>query len=702
MTLHLVALGGCRPAPLAHYLKAIGVLRLVASQVDQGARGAWRDGRFVLGSTLDETSLQDFFLTRYAPTPVLSPWNGGSGFYPKDNTEGIVPIETGGADRFAPYRSAIVAARHVAKGHDKRPDAGPEKNSMMAAVLATWSDDALAWFSSSVFLDDTGEPSYPALLGTGGNDGRLDFSSNYMRRLVGLFDPQTGTPSSEARALLPNALFGEPAPGLPGGPIGQFNPGAAGGANSGSGFDGSPKWNPWDFVFMLEGALVLRVAGLRKLESNTRVQAAPPFALPAVARGFGSAADAEDAGRGEQWLPLWPKLASFDEVRQLFAEARLRTGAGSAEGALDAARALGNLGVARGVNAFVRYNYLVRNGLSNLAVPTGTFHVRHCPEVRLLDEIDDFATRIRRASDRSSAFARLSRSIDEAMLECAEQPELKERWQNLVIALGEAEHAMLSRPKLVVDAFLRPLPELSPDWVARIDDGSPEVQLALAIATTGDPKQGPVHRHALPLVREKGRWNLAKGSESLLHDSDVVWTQRDLTRDLLSIVERRILGSTGGLLPLSSAMPASLEGVAAFLEGSVDEARVGQLARGLMTLTPGGRPHVASSRRDVPVALAVVRLVYPSHKVEHIDQHGPWSPLRLLGAGQWETASAALFRHLAARGVRSKLRLLAGSPRFAQRLAASVAIPISAASHRRLWDLVTKHEKTSHQESDPS
>ena len=705
MSFHIVTLGGCRPSPLAHYLKALGVLRLVATQADAEARGAWRDGRFVLGSTLDVDALQVFFLERYAPTPVLSPWNGGSGFYPKDNTEGIVPIETGTADRFAAYRSAIAAARQIANGRDKRPDAGPEKNTMLAACLATWSDEALSWFVSSVLLDDAGEPSYPALLGTGGNDGRLDFSSNYMRRLVGLFDPVTGGASAEARALLPNALFGEPTPELPGGAIGQFNPGAAGGANSGVGFDGSPKWNPWDFVLMLEGAMVLRVAGLRKLESNTRVQASAPFALRATARGYGSAADAEDSARGEQWLPLWPKLASFDEVKQLFAEARLRTGNRSAEGALDAARAIGTLGVARGVNAFVRYSYLVRNGLSNLAVPTGVFDVLHAPAVRLLDDVEDFATRIRRVGgEKSAAFERLSRSLVQAVRACARQARDKHRWQELVACLGETEHAMLSRPKLVVDAFLRALPTLRKEWATQIDDGSSEVRLALAIATAYDPvgTQGRVHRHAIPLELKKGRLVLATTSEALAHSPDVVWTQRALTRDLLAISERRLLASKGGLLPIASEMPASLEDVAAFIEGRVDEAKIGRLARGLMTLESSERPSPTDRRPNVPAALGLLRLVYPSYVVEHIDHHGPWHPLRLLGAGQWEAASTALFRQLAARGVRTKLKTLAGSARYAERLAASVAIPISARDHRYLWRLVAKSDAISHKESEQS
>ena len=92
-------LPGCSPVPLAHYLKALGILRLVAEQADPAAAGCWDRDIFVLHSTLEREALLDFFLHRYRPTPILAPWNGGSGFYKKDNTEAIQAIEAGPAER---------------------------------------------------------------------------------------------------------------------------------------------------------------------------------------------------------------------------------------------------------------------------------------------------------------------------------------------------------------------------------------------------------------------------------------------------------------------------------------------------------------------------------------------------------------------------------------------------------------------------
>ena len=52
-------LDGCRPVPLASYLKALGALRLIAEQIDERATGFWQDDRFVLRSRLDAVCLQD-------------------------------------------------------------------------------------------------------------------------------------------------------------------------------------------------------------------------------------------------------------------------------------------------------------------------------------------------------------------------------------------------------------------------------------------------------------------------------------------------------------------------------------------------------------------------------------------------------------------------------------------------------------------
>src|ERR1017187_7763093 len=80
--MNVIVLGGCTLEPLGSYLKALAVLRLVSEQADGSARGWWGGACFCLETELDENGLVAFFLERYAPTPIVSPWNNGSGFYP--------------------------------------------------------------------------------------------------------------------------------------------------------------------------------------------------------------------------------------------------------------------------------------------------------------------------------------------------------------------------------------------------------------------------------------------------------------------------------------------------------------------------------------------------------------------------------------------------------------------------------------------
>lgn len=104
-----VTLKGCRPEPLASYLKALAVLRLVSEQKDPQAKGFWKNGEFHIQSNLDGPSLVDFFANTYSPTPIVSPWNGGSGFYEGDSTAGRDAILKNEDPRLASYRGAIAA-----------------------------------------------------------------------------------------------------------------------------------------------------------------------------------------------------------------------------------------------------------------------------------------------------------------------------------------------------------------------------------------------------------------------------------------------------------------------------------------------------------------------------------------------------------------------------------------------------------------
>ena len=108
--IHVHRLDGCAPTPLAHYLKALGILRLVAEQADCDARGWWDGDRFRLATKLSCGDLDAFFLNDYRPTPLVSPWNKGSGFF-FEKDPAVFPLEQSKGRRFSDFRVGIKASR---------------------------------------------------------------------------------------------------------------------------------------------------------------------------------------------------------------------------------------------------------------------------------------------------------------------------------------------------------------------------------------------------------------------------------------------------------------------------------------------------------------------------------------------------------------------------------------------------------------
>ena len=115
--IHLHQLDGCAPAPLAHYLKAIGILRLVSEQVDSEARGWWDGDNFHLTTKLSREKLEAFFLCDYLPTPIFNPWGARSGFYDggaeKSARESLKEIERSTSPRLEPFRTTIRTVRSI-------------------------------------------------------------------------------------------------------------------------------------------------------------------------------------------------------------------------------------------------------------------------------------------------------------------------------------------------------------------------------------------------------------------------------------------------------------------------------------------------------------------------------------------------------------------------------------------------------------
>lgn len=669
--MHELILHGCTPEPLMSYLKALGILRLVAEQADPEARAAWRTGVFVLSSDLDEDALMKFFLEKYRPTPLLAPWNGGCGFYLKwdpkkklfksrDVVDAMDALYNSTAERLAPYRADIRAAKtalaRLAKPVDvdtaiqgKSPKEQKkildsmllfqldgrtvslgkvDKDDFLATMRSeVLSDAGLNWLDAALVLL-TGRKKNrmeAPTLGSGGNVGNSDFSGLFVQLLPAIIPFNEGdAPPPNSQDLLHAAVFATPVNELSTSSIGQFDPGKAGGANAGQGMEANPLLNPWDYVLMLEGTLLLGGAISRR-QAATTDRAVFPFIVESSGVGYGSAG--KDKTRGELWLPLWRRACSTLEIKLLFGEGRAEVGRQRAASGVTFARAAASLGVDRGIDAFIRYEFQERLGQNYLASSLGYFVVRTQRNIDLFQEVDDWLERFRGACREDTTPPRFSaalRRIDSAIFDFCRyggNPGMAE----VLCALGNAEHELANGEKFrkTNKRTIQPVPSLSAAWISACDDGSAEFRLALALASIrGDRngKVGDVRVNLEPVERKGSQWRWAEKNRA------VVWSGADLCRNLAAVLTRRVMdaGRTGlDALPLDSCSPASLNDVATFLAGETDDHRLEELLWGLLLIDgrKDWREHLEQLTKPLerplllPGAYALLKLLFPPRKL---------------------------------------------------------------------------------------
>jgi CRISPR-associated protein Csx17 len=587
-----VALEGCTPEPLMSYLKALGVLRLVAEQVDPDARLSWRGGVGALRSCLNRESLTNFFLEQYRPTPVVGPWGARSGFYPgsseRSAREALDAVVTAATElpRFTDFRDVITAMRALLARHGYVTKVRDEdKLTLMRICRNELPDRLLPWLDAVFILTDDSRK-FPPLLGTGGNEGSGSYVSTFAQIVNSLLIERR----SDGGVV--NSLFGDFNSSLDGFAVGHFSPGAIGGANSSQGFDGGGGANAWDYLLAIEGSLLFAGAVARRMGIDTVGHAAYPFCVDAIAVGYASECDKEasDATRAELWLPLWTNPASFGELSQLFAEGRSQLGRRQARNAVEFALSLATLGVCRGVNAFVRYAFVMRNGWSYFAAPLGRVPVMLRPTARLLNDppLVGWLDRLRNACrDKDKTPARYQsaiRQIDRAMFAFAnrsEQGNDAKRLLDVLSALGRAERTLASGLAFCKDKYLRPLQGLSSQWLKQADDGSPEFRLAASLAgirSTEDGKVGRL-RTFLEEVEVTKFVNWSPGSTS------AVWSRRPLAANLAAVFRRRQLEAYRNLhtgVPLNSPQHSSLPDIIRFLNEETDDERLHDLLWGLI------------------------------------------------------------------------------------------------------------------------
>ena len=743
-------LDGCYSGSLLGYLKALGVFRLVALQRDASVRLSWDIEAPVLHTCLDRHALTGFFLHDYRPTPFLAPWNGGSGFYRKGVADKVLgTLERATSPRLADYVAAIHAAKDSLEAAGvggqmlgAKKDEEARKAKVKAAKVeiirgcrATLPESALPALDAMVVLGDD-RALYAPILGSGGNDGNMEFSSNFIQRLIEVVPLQDGAPVPPGSTpWLEDALFGGGGAPLRKAAIGQFSPRGIGGPNSGPKVVGDSLVNPWDYVLLIEGCALVAGAATRRLRAGARGTASFPFSVQVSPAGVASVTDGEGkTGRGELWLPVWDKPASYPEVQHLFGEARAEVGGRQAATGLDFARAAASLGVDRGVAAFERFAFLSgqRSGNMYLGVGLGRMPVSDEPRLGHLRQTDAWVGRVRSAlrENPPASAARAVRQTDEAILAFCKLGGPR-RLQDVLIGLGRLEGflAKCHRPDGGVrgegrsdTSAVPPLQDLdAPRWIEAADDGSAEFRLAAALASVCDETIGPVRCQLEPVVRSRGRMAWAGAvvdSAAKGWSRKPVWGLGGLAANLAAVLERRCLdGEARGseALPVAATVTISLGDIAAFLSGALDEARVEGLLWAMASfkwdrksIRLGPPKEVPDMVMDLPRAYALMKLLFLPFSLPGAGRSagdaeqgrtitkGHGQILGHLRAGRLADATKLALNRLTIEGVSLRGAHTSRSPVFtlpsaaAERLAGALLVPVSPAQTRRLGTLVLR------------
>jgi CRISPR-associated protein Csx17 len=768
---NMVVLKGCTVEPMASYLKALAVLRLVSEQADSSARGWWHGNTFCLESKFDEAGLVRFFLDEYQPTPIVGPWNGGSGFSEGDRTDGIEAVLGSGSPRFSEYarnvreirswpetgssemtlvemlgsvqraadelrpgkaqgallkliadfEDAVKTAAPVSDGEPlklreslllltsaqigtaakpvyrtvtklrtaaKKQRRAGGKEEIVRACRNRLGNGAVDWLDSAVVLRTATSLLYPPILGTGGTEGRLDYTNSFMERVSALL--LSG--ESGAESLLQNALFSERTTQLSVAAAGQLDPGRAGGYNQGPEIETKDfPTNHWNFVFAMEGAVAWASGAGRRQGVTSPGAFCSPFTVNSRAVGYGSAeAKDEKASRAEVWMPVWIRPCRFEELRTLLREGRVEWGGKPVGNALEFAEAVASLGTDRGIESFQRYSMIKRRGDSFLALPLGRVPVRERRDTDLLEEIDKLLYRIdsfarRFKSDAPAQFQSRRRQIDLAIYDFVLRGG-PERMQDILAALGRMERYFATRDLKQEPRLDRPLSGLSVRWLKAANDRSVNFRIGTAlasIAAAGDV--GSIRANLAP-VDPKKPWSWVEGS------GQTAWRGSSLPERMLTLLKRRLMDAERlrcESLPLWGSIRVTPEDVAAFLaKDGVDESRIEDLMFGCTLIDTGEIDHemtasLASAQPNafetvVPRSYALLKHLFHPKREWKIRPEP--AILSLLSAGRTREACEIAQRRLRVSGLRPVNSTFPDEPEGI-RLAASLLIPIHSIEH---------------------
>lgn len=608
---------GCRHDILGHYLKAIGLLRVLALCADEAhrdpdAEGWWdlEKACFCLRSPKYPTKekLVEFFVNYYRPTALFAAWNNETGC-DSDGSEKLgVKCEWEIANQLA---QQVVTADERKKPANKDMLLGSEALELYREASAPNVREAMDSVVAPFVKSNSEHPLFLAK----GIAGRAHLWRTHWEYLlvfqrhrtayekaVEKVRAHTGTAKQLGKLqekvnaaevpiadLLPFKSGAESSAKGKGTP---FFPDAIKAYNIGSGWVTEKfPFNALDYVLAVEGGFAMRGSVGRTLAANSKRFAAFPFVFDSGDNMVDDGNEVKGTARA-LWFPLWNRPVTFAELSSFISDAQARLPGKDARFSAEFMRALHSQGVDAGFAGWQEFRFKMM--ISRVPwVTTGSYVESAFREDatrlnRALHPLDEshFLDQFEIAWKGSKASARSPHPVRTEINAAMETAVRETTPHNCLDLLGTVFRAC--RQMAISESFrdtlpgkrahfFRPLP--MEDWKALFAGfDQAEFRIARAVASMvglqwqQDGKYSktlPTHGSILPLNLGPTGWYLAtKGDRS----HQAVWTGTDLCHDLAALLGRRYMDSLTDDRPaLVSAFGAPLGDVLAFLRGDLDD-----------------------------------------------------------------------------------------------------------------------------------
>lgn len=372
-----IPLPGCRHDILGHYLKAIGILRVLAKCAapehrDSNAEGWWNpdDAIFYLQSPKYPTMerLVEFFEKHYRPTPLFVTQNE-DGTTPTRSTSISLTdfllkaaLETGANTEgletahqaISSYRDAprmelpeiidSISTPRFSSGADNPLWLAKGRTSGVGHIWSSFGEyvDGFEKIRGTIFkarsgLDEhTGTAKARIKL-----EAKIDIALKNLVKLLPFSAQSEGITSAKGK-------------GTP------FFPDAIKSYNIGNGWvEEKYPFSAMDYVLAVEGAFAMRGGAARTLGANFKRFAAFPFV-------FDSGEDMVDDGNEVKgtssalWFPLWSRKTTFDELASFITDAQARLPGKEARFSAEFVRAMNSQGVDAGFSGWQEFRFKMK------------------------------------------------------------------------------------------------------------------------------------------------------------------------------------------------------------------------------------------------------------------------------------------------------------------------------------------------------